>query len=67
MNDNQRIKNWYSNIPDDRRIALRDRIIQECRIATTDVFYNWYRGRTAIPPLAKAVIESIASEKIFES
>lgn len=65
MNDNLKFKNWYSNIPDYKRIALRDRIILECRITTTDVFYNWYRGRTAIPPLAKAVIENIAGEKIF--
>lgn len=65
MNDNQKFKNWYANIPDDRRIAMRDRIIKKCKIASTDIFYNWYRGRTPIPPLAKGVIESVAEEKIF--
>lgn len=65
MNDNQTFKEWYSQHADDERIALRNRIIRECGIISTDIFYNWYRGRTAIPHLAKKAIEKIAGKKIF--
>lgn len=65
MNDNLSFKEWYSQHPDNTRIMIRDKIISECGIASTDIFYNWYRGRTPIPPLAKKVIEKIACKKIF--
>lgn len=66
MNDNLKFKIWYSAFSDAQRLKYRDEIIARCGLVNTNIFYNWYQGRTAIPFLAKEIIKDIAGYNIFE-
>lgn len=47
----------YMNLPRQNKFNVRKRneIVTECKISTT-IFYNWLKGITSIPELAKPII-----------
>lgn len=61
--DNQ-LKNYLESVPVKNYGEKRAKIIAECKI-TPQVFLNWKNGITAVPELAKPVINKIAGKEIY--
>ncbi len=57
---------WYNTLPKNDYKRLRNQVIDACGITKT-VFYNWLRGTTPLPKLAKKEIERIAEKPIFST
>ena len=61
---NEEFTNYLNGIPFGDYKKTCDKIIAECKI-NPEIFKNWKSGRTAIPELAKPIIEEIARKTIF--
>ncbi len=55
-----KLKNAYNKIPrtNKEKIKIRNKLVTKCGISTS-IFYNWLRGATEIPELAKPVISEV--------
>ena len=60
------LKEFMENVPTRKYKGLKDSIVEKCAISN-DTWLNWLSGRTAIPELAKSVINSLAGEEVFEA
>lgn len=57
---NKNFKKIYYNLSRENKqhIHIRNKIVLECKISTP-IFYNWVKGITPVPDLAKPIISKI--------
>jgi len=57
-------KEWIENLPVKDYFETKTLVIQKCYI-TPQVFRHWKNGNSAIPELAKPIINEIAGYEVF--
>lgn len=62
--EQKQLLQWYNTLPKNDYKRMRNQVIDACGVTKT-VFYNWLRGTTPLPKLAKKEIERIAKQTIF--
>jgi len=64
---NKNLKQKYMNLSraDKYHIKVRNEIIAKCKINTA-IFYNWVKGITPVPELAKPIIAEIFKMQVAE-
>jgi len=58
-------REYMRSVPNGEYCSIKNKIITKCHISD-EIWRNWLNGRTAVPKLAKPIIEEIAGRKIFE-
>lgn len=64
--DKNYLKVFMESIPNKDYKTKKDDIVEKCHI-TDSVWSNWLSGRTAIPELAKPIINEVAGYNVFQT